>query len=184
VRCRGDHIVLLPVIQVPSLAIAANGSFLWSRSNALVVATGTTAHDEDLLCAVQLVDGDTDQHVGHGVGDCVLVDTGVGKEGSTREIAADIGVAVRLAAHQLVVRSRERLQGVHDDTAKDTAQVSGLFEGVILAIEYLLVQQYTISGQESILVRKGVDSSVNSSTGQRTTSTGNGTGNSRAQPSK
>lgn len=142
--CCGNNVVLLPVVQIPGLAITANSSFLWSRSNALVVAAGTTPHDEDLLCAVQLVDGGTNQHVGHGVGDCILIDPRVGEEGPTREVAADIGVAIRLAAHQLVVCSRERLQRVHDDAAQDSSQVGGFFEGIILAIRYVSMVIYRI----------------------------------------
>lgn len=130
----GNHVVLLPVVQVPGLAVAADGGFLGTGSNTLVVVAGTTAHDENLLRAVQLVDGNTNQHVGHGVCDGILVDTWVGKKGAAGKVAADVGIAVGLAAHQLVVGSREGLERVHHNAAQNTTQIGGFFKGIILAI--------------------------------------------------
>lgn len=130
----GNHVVLLPVVEVPGLTVAADCRFLRTGSNALVIVAGTTTHDEDLLRAIQLVDGNTNQHVGHGVGDGVLVDAGIGKEGAAGEITADVGIAVRLAAHELVVGCREGLERVHYNAAQDPAQIGGLFKSIILTI--------------------------------------------------
>ena len=143
---RGHYVVLLPVVEVPGLAITTNSGFLGTGPNALIVITGTTAHDEDLLSAVQLVDGGADQHVGHGVGDGILVNAGVGEESSSGEVATDISVAVGLAAHQLVVSGREGLQRVHDNAAQNTAQIGGLFESIILAEDSLV--QFPDKSQE------------------------------------
>lgn len=51
-RCGGDDIVLLPVVQVPGLAVTANRCFLGTGANTLVVAACAAAHDEDLLRAI------------------------------------------------------------------------------------------------------------------------------------
>src|SRR5262245_36959665 len=50
-RRRRYDIVLLPIIQVPRLAIATHAICLWSLSNALSIATLASAHDEYLLLA-------------------------------------------------------------------------------------------------------------------------------------
>lgn len=98
-RSGRDHVVLLPVVQVPGLAVAAHDCFLGAGANTLVIAAGTAAHNEDLLGAVELVDRGADEHVSHGIGDGILVDALVLQKCTAGDVGADVSVAVALAAH-------------------------------------------------------------------------------------
>ena len=113
----------------------ANGTILWTATDALTVTTVSTTHDEDLLLAVEVVDSDG-SHVGvQGVDSLGLVDTGEVDETSTINVGADVSrVRVRLPLHQVIVGLRIGLDSSDDDVAQICAQLCRGLESVIFTV--------------------------------------------------
>ena len=128
----GDDIVLLPPVEVPGLTVTADAVALGPAADALIVAAGAAAQDEDFLLAVELVDGLAHKEAVHGVGDGVFVNAGVVDEGTAAEVVSEVAATlVVLAVHEDVVGGGEGFDGAHDDLSQDAAEVGGLFECVV-----------------------------------------------------
>ena len=104
----GEDVVLLPPVEIPGLAIAADAVTLRPFTNALVIAAGTAAHNKDLLLAVELVDCLAYQKRVHCVGGSILVNAGVINKSTTAPVITQVASAlVILAMHKYVVCGRE-----------------------------------------------------------------------------
>ena len=125
----------MPPVEVPRLTILANGTILWTATDALTVTTVSTTHDEDFLLTIEVVDSDG-SHVGvQGVDSLGLVDTGEVDETSTINVGADVSrVRVRLPLHQVIVGLRIGLDSSDDDVAQICAQLCRGLESVIFTV--------------------------------------------------
>ncbi len=130
----GDDIVLLPIVEIPRFAVAADALVLRSVANdAVCIAARATAHDEDLLRPVELVDGLADEEGVHGVDEFDLVHAAKVEEQAAFEVGADVsGVVEGVAVHEDVVGRGEPFHRFEDDGSEYPAEIGGFLKCIIL----------------------------------------------------
>lgn len=117
---RGRYdVVLLPIVEVPSLAIPADALVLRSvTDDTCSIATSATAHHEDLLSSVELVDCIADQEIVHCVDEFHFVDAAEVEEKPAFEIGADIASALKgVTMHEDIVGGGEAFHCFKDNSA-------------------------------------------------------------------
>lgn len=127
---------LLPPVQIPSFPIATDAALLRPGADALVVAAGAPAHDEDLLGAPEGVDGLAEEHGVHLLDDGDFVNAAEVEEEAILEVGADVAGGLEgVAVHEDVVGADEAFHGLLDDLAEYAAEVGRFLECVVLTWE-------------------------------------------------
>lgn len=129
----GGAIVLLPIVEIPRFAVAADALVLRSVANdAVCIAARATAHDEDLLRPVELVDRLAEEEGVHGIDEFDLVHATKVEEEAAFEIGADVSrVLEGVAVHEDVVGRYEPFHRFEDDGSEDPAEIGGFMKRII-----------------------------------------------------
>lgn len=133
VRGRGHDVVFLPVVEIPRFPVPTDAVILRTGSDALSIATGASAHDEDFLRAPELVDGLTGEKGIHRVDESNLVDAGEGEEEAAFKIGTDIARGFKIVAvHEEVIRGDIGFHRFENDLTQDATKICTFLKGVIL----------------------------------------------------